>query len=73
MLVVHLLQDCARNGIRGRIGLALRQYLESYLPPDAYQLCDGNTFLAVTKGGASSGYIRPPAVTTCNALLRLLN
>eukprot|EP00775_Hariotina_reticulata_P010098 gene10098-10254_t len=41
--------DCARNGIRGRLGVALRQYLESYLPPDAYKRCDGNTFLAVTK------------------------
>jgi hypothetical protein len=43
-------QECATNGVKGRLGIVLRSYLEAYLPHNAHELCDGNTFLAVTKG-----------------------
>jgi hypothetical protein len=36
--------------VKGRLGIVLRSYLEVYLPHNAHELCDGNTFLAVTKG-----------------------
>jgi hypothetical protein len=41
--------------VRGRLGIALRQYLDAYLPDDVHELCDGNTFLAVTRGARMSG------------------
>lgn len=46
-------QDCAANGVKGRLGVVLRAYLEAYLPQDAHTLCDGVTFLAVTKGAST--------------------
>lgn len=54
LLLTHI-QDCATNGVRGRLGTCLRSYLDTYLPPNAHELCDGNTFLAVTKGVALQG------------------
>lgn len=42
-------QDCASKGVKGRLGVVLRSYLEEYLPHNAHELCDGITFLAVTK------------------------
>ncbi|WIA42761.1 hypothetical protein OEZ86_008703 [Tetradesmus obliquus] len=41
--------ECATNGVKGRLGIVLRAYLDAYLPHNAHELCDGNTFLAVTK------------------------
>lgn len=42
--------DCRVNGVKGRLGLALRAYLLKYLPQDAHVLCHDSTFLAVTRG-----------------------
>lgn len=30
--------------------MVLGSYLDAYLPEDAHQLCEGNTFLAITRG-----------------------
>jgi hypothetical protein len=31
-----------------RLGPLLREFLQQYLPPDAHELCSGNTHVAVT-------------------------
>lgn len=36
--------------MRGRLGVVLGSYLDAYLPDDAHELCEGNTFLAITRG-----------------------
>jgi hypothetical protein len=49
-MLLLLLQDCASQGVRGRLGIVLRSYLNAYLPDNAHKLCEGTTFFAVTRG-----------------------
>eukprot|EP00882_Tetradesmus_deserticola_P013544 GHRQ01014380.1.p1 GENE.GHRQ01014380.1~~GHRQ01014380.1.p1 ORF type:complete len:384 (+),score=86.76 GHRQ01014380.1:169-1152(+) len=42
-------ENCLKNGTRYRLGPLLRDFLEQYLPPDAHELCSGNTHVAVTR------------------------
>ncbi len=42
-------QDVRTHGIHGRLGSALRRYLEAHLPRDAGAANDGSTYLAVTR------------------------
>jgi len=42
--------DVRTHGIKGRLGAALRHYLESHLPEDAGASNDGTTYLAITQG-----------------------
>ncbi|WIA18834.1 hypothetical protein OEZ85_003513 [Tetradesmus obliquus] len=42
-------EDCLKNGTRYRLGPLLREFLQQYLPPDAHELCSGNTHVAVTR------------------------
>ncbi|KAF6257104.1 acyl transferase/acyl hydrolase/lysophospholipase [Scenedesmus sp. NREL 46B-D3] len=42
-------ENCLKNGTRYRLGPLLRDFLQQYLPPDAHELCSGNTHVAVTR------------------------
>jgi hypothetical protein len=46
-----------KHGIRGRLGPALRAYLEAHLPRSASDANDGSTFLAVTQGASQAGRV----------------
>lgn len=63
------LQDCASKGVRGRLGVVLRAYLDAYLPDNAHELCDGSTFLAVTRGELEPCY---PLSLFCTSMGLLL-
>ena len=57
---LRLMDDCRRNGSRGRLGPVLEDFLRGHLPSDAHTRCQGRAFVAVTR---ALPYIRPKLVS----------
>ena len=47
-LCEELMEDCRKNGSRGRLGIVLEKFLQEALPDDAHERCRGRTFVAVS-------------------------
>jgi hypothetical protein len=58
---LRLMEDCRRNGTRGRLGPVLEQFLDRNLPEDAHERCNGRIYIAVTK---ALPYVRPVLINS---------
>lgn len=58
---LRLMEDCRRNGTRGRLGPVLEEFLDRNLPEDAHERCNGRIYIAVTK---ALPYVRPVLVNS---------